>query len=127
MTRRGELYPQYLLPVIRAISDQPADRFDRQREQLLLGYSLSTARLYLSDLDDWREWCDEACIDPTAPSNRGVARYLDELDAAGYSRSSIARRLVALRLFLDLGWSRATNPARAVHIYPRRRSTTGRA
>jgi site-specific recombinase XerD len=127
MTRRGDLYPQYLLPIISAVSNEPADAFDRQREQLLLGYSLSTARLYLSDLEDWREWCDEARIDPMAPSSRGVARYLDELSAAGYSRSAVARRLVALRLFLDLGSSRGTNPARRVHLYADNRSTGRRA
>lgn len=76
-----------------------------------------TLRAYSSDLESYALWCERAHADPLAPSSRDLRRYLADLDRAGYARTTIARRLSAIRsLFAYLGRERgmATGPAAIV-------------
>lgn len=61
-----------------------------------------TVRNYRIDLMDFLRWCQRSDLGPFALSHRQLRRYLGQLDAAGYSRATINRRLSALRGFY--GW-----------------------
>jgi tyrosine recombinase XerC len=61
--------------------------------------SPQTVRAYASDLARYLEWAERAGTDPLGADPRIVRRYLAELDAARYSRRTIARRLSAVRSF----------------------------
>lgn len=58
-----------------------------------------TLRAYRIDLMDYLRWAYRASIDPIAVTHRQLRRYLGELDQAQYSRTTINRRLSALRGF----------------------------
>ncbi len=73
-----------------------ADAFLRHLE-VERGVSPHTLRAYSSDLARYLEWADRTSVDPLAPSTTDLRRYLAELDRAGYSRRTIARRLSTLR------------------------------
>lgn len=61
------------------------------------GASPHTVRAYAADLARYLEWAERAGIDPIRLSHRQMRRYLAELDAAGYARRTIARRLSSVR------------------------------
>ncbi len=64
------------------------------------GLSPHTVRGYSADLSRYLEWADRQSVDPLRPTHRELRRYLAELDQAGYSRRTVARRLASLRAFL---------------------------
>jgi integrase/recombinase XerD len=64
------------------------------------GLSPHTVRAYRSDLSRYLEWAGRSRIDPIRPSHRELRLYLAELDQAKYARTTIARRLAAVRSFL---------------------------
>lgn len=61
--------------------------------------SAHTARAYASDLSDFLGWADRAGVDPFSMTHRQARRYFGELDAAGYARSTVNRRLSAIKGF----------------------------
>lgn len=63
--------------------------------------SAHTVRNYRIDLSDYARWAARAGIDPLHPTHRQLRRYLAELDKARYARSTVNRRLSALRSFLS--------------------------
>ncbi len=58
-----------------------------------------TIRAYHIDLDDYLRWCNGQDIDPFTVSHRQIRAYLGDLDRARYTRTTINRRLSALRSF----------------------------
>ena len=60
-----------------------------------------TARAYHNDLADYARWAKRRGVDALHPSCRQLRRYLAELDAAQLARTTINRRLSALRGFFD--------------------------
>ncbi len=65
------------------------------------GASPHTVRAYAADLDRYLDWADRAGLDPLAVSHRQLRLFLSELDRAGYARTTIARRLSAVRSFFS--------------------------
>ncbi|HET6351147.1 MAG TPA: tyrosine recombinase XerC [Coriobacteriia bacterium] len=61
------------------------------------GLSPHTVRAYRADLERYVEWAGRAGIEPFAATHRDLRRYLAELDQARYARSTIKRRLSAVR------------------------------
>jgi tyrosine recombinase XerC len=61
--------------------------------------SPATVRAYATDLAQYADWCERAGKHPQTVSYRGLRGYLAELDRARYARSTIARKLSALRAF----------------------------
>ena len=61
--------------------------------------SVHTVRAYRIDLMDYVRWAAREGIDPLAATHRQLRRYLGELDSAQYSRTTVNRRLSALRSF----------------------------
>jgi integrase/recombinase XerD len=59
--------------------------------------SPQTVRAYASDLGRYLEWAERTGADALGSDPRSLRRYLAELDAAKYSRRTIARRLSAVR------------------------------
>lgn len=64
-----------------------------------IGVSPNTVRAYASDIDRYLGWAERAGADPLDPGTRGMRGYLADMDAAGYSRRTVARRLSAVRSF----------------------------
>lgn len=58
-----------------------------------------TVRAYRVDLMDYARWSAREGIGPLTATHRQLRRYLGELDRAQYSRTTINRRLSALRSF----------------------------
>ena len=63
--------------------------------------SENTLRAYRIDLSDYARWSSRAKIDPIHPTHKQLRRYLAELSAAQYARTTINRRLSALRTFFQ--------------------------
>ncbi len=63
------------------------------------GLSPHTLRAYSTDLDRYLEWTERSGIDPLDLTHKELRGYLAELDAARYSRRTIARRFSAVRSF----------------------------
>lgn len=61
--------------------------------------SPATVRAYASDLAGYLRWAERAGHDPVSLSHRELRLYLAELTSARYARSTIARRLSAVRSF----------------------------
>jgi integrase/recombinase XerD len=61
------------------------------------GASPNTVRAYSADLQRYLEWAERTATDPIALNHRQMRRYLAELDAAGYAKRTVARRLSAVR------------------------------
>lgn len=81
------------------------------------GLSPHTARAYHVDLSDFLRWTDRAGVDPLHLEHRQMRRYFGELDQAHYSRTTINRRLSALRSFFRWLADRSfidTDPAAAL-------------
>ena len=79
--------------------------------------SAHTIRNYTVDLQDFARWAERSHIDPLHPTHRQLRRYLANLDAAQYARTTINRRLSSLRSFyrwqIQVGYS-DVNPAEAL-------------
>lgn len=58
-----------------------------------------TLRAYRSDLFDYARWCAHEELDMARVTHRQMRRYLSMLDEAQYQRSTINRKLSALRTF----------------------------
>ena len=61
----------------------------------------NTLRAYRIDLSDYASWAVRNRIAPLHPTHRQLRRYLSELEQAQYARSTINRRLSALRTFFQ--------------------------
>lgn len=61
--------------------------------------SEKTANSYRSDLEIYYHWTERVGIDPLRVEYRQLRRYLADLNAAQYARTTIARRLSCLRSF----------------------------
>lgn len=59
--------------------------------------SAHTIRNYRADLESYARWCERSDVDALGPSYRELRRYLSYLDASGYARSTVARRLSSLK------------------------------
>ena len=62
-------------------------------------YAAHTVDSYASDLDGFIAWCAEKGIDPIGVSHRQMRAYMSHLDESGYARSSINRKLSAVKRF----------------------------
>lgn len=81
---------------------------------LIKHVSPHTARSYESDLRALGQWAERNGVDVITATHRILRGYLAELDAAQYSRASIARKMTCIRgyfAFLVTCGSRADNPA----------------
>lgn len=58
-----------------------------------------TERAYKTDLSDYLRWAKREDLDILKITHRAARRYLGELDAAGYTRATINRRLSAIKGF----------------------------
>ncbi len=63
--------------------------------------SENTLRAYHIDLSDYARWASRSKIDPIHPTHKQLRRYLAELSSAQYARTTINRRLSALRTFFQ--------------------------
>jgi tyrosine recombinase XerC len=83
-------------------SASPADLVDRFLAYLRTERNASpqTIRAYSSDLARYLEWAERAGTDPLGSDPRAMRRYLTELDAAHYARTTVARRLSAVRSWM---------------------------
>jgi len=82
-------------------ADSPHTLVDRFVEHLRVERNLSahTVRAYSSDLARYLDWADRNSLDPLHLTHRQLRGYLAEMDAARYSRRTIARRLSVVRSF----------------------------
>jgi len=67
-----------------------------------LNYSPHTVRAYGCDLESYFEWAAARGLDPLEAGHRDFRRYLASLDADGYARTTVGRKLSAIRTFY--GW-----------------------
>lgn len=79
-------------------AEELADRFCSAL-RIERGLSAHTVRAYHVDVSDYVRWAVRRGADPLAATHRDLRRYLGELDRAQYSRTTINRRLSALRGF----------------------------
>lgn len=63
------------------------------------GLSPNTVRAYRADLERYLEWAERSGVDPITLDHRALRRYLSELDRARYARTTVKRRLSAVRSF----------------------------
>ncbi len=63
------------------------------------GLSPHTVRAYATDMRRFLDWCARAGVDPLTADHRRLRAYLADLDSARYARTTIARRLSAVRAF----------------------------
>lgn len=63
--------------------------------------SAHTIRAYRCDLESFFDWARRNDVDPLLVDHRGLRGYLSELDAAGYARSTINRRVSTLHGFYE--------------------------
>ena len=82
-------------------STDACELVDRFINHLLIerGMSTHTVRAYAGDLDKYLEWAQRVGVDPITLTHRQLRLYLAELDRAKYARSTVARRLSAVRSF----------------------------
>lgn len=93
----------------RAPSDGAAAGLDPRMEEMVDAFcdslriernaSVHTVRAYRVDLMDFVRWSGREGVAPLSATHRQLRRYLGELDRAQYSRTTINRRLSALRGF----------------------------
>lgn len=69
-------------------------------------FSEHTIRNYAVDVSDYLRWAKRNDIDPFTLSRRQARRYLGELDSAAYKRTTVNRRLSAVKAFFQ--WLRLT-------------------
>lgn len=65
-----------------------------------------TVRAYRTDLADYARWAERQGVDALHATHRQLRAYLAELDQAQYSRTTVNRRLSALKSFF--GWLNVT-------------------
>lgn len=105
------------------VGDAGEAPLEREREAFLsylegaLNYSACTVEAYGRDLRDFCDWTRRSGVDALAATHRDFRRYLASLDEEAYARSTINRKLSALRTFYS--WlvregALDENPARAV-------------
>jgi integrase/recombinase XerD len=84
------------------LSVEPAALVDRFLTHLRDERSVSaqTVRAYACDLARYLEWAERSGADPLGSDPRILRRFLAELDAARYSRRTVARRLSAIRSWM---------------------------
>lgn len=70
-------------------------------------FSEHTIRNYGVDVSDYLRWAERNELDPFNLSRRQARRYLGELDSAAYKRSTVNRRLSAVKAFFQ--WLRLAN------------------
>ncbi len=77
----------------------PSELVDRfvTHLQVERGASPHTVRAYSADLGRYLEWAERSHIDPVHLTHRQLRLYLAELDRARYARTTVARRLSAVR------------------------------
>lgn len=63
------------------------------------GLSPHTVRAYGGDMARFSEWAQRTGVDPLSATHRQLRGYLAELNRAGYSRKTVARRLSSVRTF----------------------------
>lgn len=78
--------------------------------------SAHTVRAYAADIDGFLRWAQRQGIDPFAMTHRQARRYFGELDAAGYAKTTINRRLSALKGFYR--WLAARGAVEADPLFP---------
>lgn len=61
------------------------------------GLSPHTIRAYSADLERYLDWAERSGVDPLRLSHRQLRLYLAEMDRAKYARSTITRRMSAVR------------------------------
>lgn len=99
-----------------AVDPQAAAYLDEYCEAMRIerNASVHTIRNYRVDLEDYLRWCARSKIDALHPTHRQLRRYLGELDRAQYARTTVNRRLSALRGFfrwLTIAGYADANPA----------------
>ena len=67
-----------------------------------LNYSPNTVRAYGNDVRAFLAWAQARGLDPVAATHRDFRRYLASLDTDAYARTTVGRRLSAIRTFY--GW-----------------------
>lgn len=80
------------------------------------GLSDNTLRAYCHDIRSYLDWCARKGLDPLKVEYRAFRGYLVELNAAGYTAKTNARRLSAVRTFykfLNANDATQLNPAAA--------------
>lgn len=70
-------------------------------------FSEHTIRNYGVDVSDYLRWAKRNELDPFKLSRRQARRYLGELDSAAYKRSTVNRRLSAVKAFFQ--WLKVTD------------------
>ncbi|MGN0075368.1 MAG: tyrosine recombinase [Parafannyhessea sp.] len=60
-------------------------------------FSSNTVRAYASDLDSYVRWLERSGVDPLTVSHTQLRGYLADMNMAGYSTSTMNRRLSAVR------------------------------
>lgn len=75
---------------------QYLDRF-MTHLSVVKGSSANTVKAYASDLARYLDWVQRAGYDPLTLTHRQMRFYLAEMDQARYARTTIARRLSAVR------------------------------
>jgi integrase len=76
----------------------------------LLGYRHRTRAAYLADLRDFRTWCPSVGIGLFGVRRMHVEAYLRQLEQAGRSRATVARRLATLSSFYRYAVQEAALP-----------------
>lgn len=105
MSADGDLAPA---PSRRELNAEASKRYDELVERFLtyLGdvqnYSSNTVSAYRTDLESFGAWMRRRGSNPLAAGHRELRRYLAALDEEAYARSTVNRRLSAVRSFY--GW-----------------------
>lgn len=81
-------------PALLALVDRFCESFATERR-----LSEHTVRAYHADLTAFAVWCFGKSVDPATADVRTLRRYLADLSAAGYERTTINRHLSSLRTF----------------------------
>lgn len=64
-------------------------------------FSEHTIRNYSIDVSDFLRWANRNELDPFSLNRRQARRYLGELDSAAYKRTTVNRRLSAVKTFFE--------------------------
>lgn len=84
---------------------------DFDRALRTLGMAERTRRAYGADLQGLARWCTAAGIEPAAVSARDLRRFAAILSEGGASRSTVARKVAAIRSFYRRQLERGEVPA----------------
>ena len=100
----GHALEPAIQPVAATPGDRPALLVERPLDEgllagFLLGYRHRTRAAYLADLRDFRAWCANVGIGLLEVHRPHVEAYARQLEQAGRSRATVARRLATLASF----------------------------